>query len=86
MEYSLEGLSKTFVAHAESAEKQRLDMIDRWKDEWSSDKIPEHMQDTFNLPQALLSLVQEIDKLKRDLASANQLINMIVHTAANKDE
>lgn len=67
MEYSLEGLSKTFVAHAEAVEKQRLDMIDRWKNEYSSDKVPEHMTDPFNLPSALLFMVQEIDRLQRQI-------------------
>ena len=64
--YSLESLSKVFVAHAEGAEKQRLDMIDRWRNEWSSDKLPEHLEHTFNLPAALLFMVQEGDSLKRE--------------------
>lgn len=68
--YSLENLSKTFVEHGDAAQKQQEEMIIRWKNEYSSDKVPEHMLDPFNLPYALLSLVKEIDSLKRQLQDA----------------
>ena len=62
--YKLDWLEEKFTEHAMSAENQRLDMLDKWKNEFSSDKIPEHMQDTFNLPRALLTLVKEIRSLQ----------------------
>ena len=68
--YELDWLEEKFTDHALSAENQRLEIIDRWKNEFSSDKIPEHMQDTFNLPRALLSLVREVRSLQRLLQDA----------------
>lgn len=68
--YELDWLEEKFMDHAMSAENQRLNMIDKWKNEFSSDKIPEHMQDTFNLPQALLTLVKEIRSLQRVIQDA----------------
>ena len=68
--YELDWLEEKFTEHALSAENQRLNMLDKWKNEFSSDKIPEHMQDTFNLPRALLSLVKEIRSLRMLLQDA----------------
>lgn len=68
--YELDWLEEKFTEHALSVENQRLEMIDRWKNEYSSDKVPEHMQDTFNLPRSLLSLVREIRSLQRLLQDA----------------
>jgi hypothetical protein len=68
--YELDWLEEKFTEHALSVENQRLEMIDRWKNEYSSDKVPEHMQDTFNLPRSLLSLVREIRLLQRLLQDA----------------
>lgn len=62
--YDLESLCKAFTEHGEAAEKQREEMIIRWKNEYSSDKVPEHMLDPFSLPYALLSLVEEIKRLR----------------------
>lgn len=65
--YSLEELSRLFVSHMEDVNKHREEMIIRWKNEYSSDKVPEHMEDTFNLPGALLFMVQEIERLRNRL-------------------
>lgn len=79
--YSLENLSKAFVAHGDAAEKQQEEMIIRWKNEYSSDKVPEHMLDPFNLPYALLSMVKEIDSLKRQLEDAR--IRLFLESSAS---
>ena len=74
--YELDWLEEKFTDHALSAENQRLEMIDRWKNEYSSDKIPEHMQDIFNLPKALLSLVKEIRSLRMLLQDAQLCLSL----------
>ena len=75
--YSLESLNKTFVEHAESAEKQREEMIIRWKNEYASDKVPEHLKDPFSLPTALLFMVQEIERLQEQVKSLEKAFTRV---------
>ena len=63
--YELDWLEEKFQEHGVEAEKQREEAMIRWKNEYSSDKIPEHMVDNFNLPRALLTLVREVRSLQR---------------------
>lgn len=63
--YELDWLEEKFTEHGVAADKQREEMIIKWKNEWHSDKVPEHMTETFNLPVALLTIVQEIRSLQR---------------------
>ncbi len=65
--YELDKLSETFKRHGEEAEKSKEEMIIRWKNEYSSDKVPSQMTDTFNLPLALKSLVDEVIELRSKL-------------------
>lgn len=62
--YKIEDLEQIFTKHSHEAEKQRSDIINRHKKQYGSDSIPEHLLDPFNLPSALLSIIQEIRLLK----------------------
>lgn len=70
-------LEETFYRHTEESDKQREEAIIRWKNEYSSDKIPEHMKDEFSLPWALYSLVRKIGRLEGEVVTLrNQLRDM----------
>ena len=62
--YSLSELSEKFKGHAEAQKKMHEEMIIKWKNEYSSDKLPEALKDDFCLPEALLCMVEEIKKLQ----------------------
>jgi len=62
--YELDWLEEKFTEHGVAADKSREEMIIKYKNEWHSDKLPDHMVDPFNLPFALLTLVQEIRSLQ----------------------
>jgi len=65
--YELEFLEETFYRHAESAKKQHDEMVIKYKNEFSSDKLPDYLKDEFSLPVALLSIVEEVKRLKRKI-------------------
>ena len=79
--YELDWLEEKFKEHGAEAEKQREEAMIRWKNEYSSDKVPEHLMESFNLPNALLSMVQEIRSLQRLLQDAQ--IRLFLESSAS---
>lgn len=73
--YDLEFLEGTFYRHAEIAKKQRDEMIVKYKNEYSSDKLPDHLKDEFSLPVALLSMAEEIKKLRKELEDFKEMMS-----------
>jgi hypothetical protein len=71
--YELDWLEEKFMGHGLEADKQREEMVIRWEGECHVDKMPEHLTDTFNLPFALLTLVQEIKSLRVMLADMQRI-------------
>lgn len=78
MEKMLMGyLRDTFSRHAVEAKKMQLDMQDRWKNENSSDKLPEHLVDDFCLPEALCRMVEEIMELREEVVELKRAIKTL---------
>ena len=69
-EYGMGYLEETFKQHAEEAEKNHERVVNAWKNENSSDAIPEYLKNDFNLPLALGSIVREIIRLNNRLDDA----------------
>lgn len=67
-------LRETFSRHAEGAKKMHLDMQDRWKNENSSDKLPEHLADDFCLPEALGRMVEELIELRLEVGELRRVM------------
>lgn len=86
--YSLEELSDIFVRNAEQQEKNREELIERWKNEFGGEEIPECLKDEFSLPMALVSMIGEIEKLQRLVQDAqlSYLINSTVSSIAREEE
>ncbi len=61
--YELEELIKKFKEHAIQADKSQEEWKKSWKDNNQGGEMPDHLKDDFNLPRALGSICQEIDKL-----------------------
>jgi len=61
--YDLEQMINTFKEHA----KESVKMHEQFKQDWiksnPGEKMPNHIEDDFNFPGALLAICQEIDKL-----------------------
>lgn len=75
--YGLGYLDETFKRHSEEAQKNHERMVNAWKNENSSDAIPDHLKSDFNLPLALGSIVKEIRRLERmiqDMSLRNYMI------------
>lgn len=66
----IEDLVETFTKHEVEARRQKEEAIIRWKNEFSSDKIPESFKDEFCLPEALKVICQELLNVKRLLEDA----------------
>lgn len=64
IQYDLDWLHERFSQDVVKTEEQREEMMVRWKNEYASDKLPEHMMDTFNFPLSLKTLVYELIHLK----------------------
>ena len=62
--YTLEFLSDVFSRHAEEADKNNKRLLEQFKEMNPGEIIPDHMNDDFNLPRALASICEEIQKLK----------------------
>lgn len=67
-------LREKFEAHAIEQRKIHLDMQDRWKNENSSDKLPEHLADDFCLPEALGRMVEELIELRLEVSKLKQKV------------
>ncbi|MFI0477804.1 MAG: hypothetical protein ACH349_01585 [Candidatus Rhabdochlamydia sp.] len=63
--YDLEQLKETFLEDGQDAEKNRLEMIDRFKENYPAQLLPDHMTDSFNLSYALYSICDELSNLKK---------------------
>lgn len=88
-------LAEIFKRHAEEARVQRDQMITKWKNEFSSDDIPEYLRDEFSLPEALMGMVEELmalkienQKLRNDMiAMENHLLRyMMISSASTLDQ
>lgn len=65
--YELQELIKKFQEHAIQADKNQEEWKKSWNDNNDGAEMPDHYKDDFNLPRALGSICQEIDKLKIEL-------------------
>lgn len=65
--YDMENLEDVFKKHAKEASKRQIEQIDRWKNEYSSVDLPEHLKDTFFLSSALLYMVRELQRLRYEI-------------------
>ena len=64
MTLTIKSLLNTFSEHAIKAENNRLNRIEEFKENYPEDKIPDHMLETFNLPEALAVMCKEIIELR----------------------
>lgn len=67
-------LVETFTKHEVEARRQKEEAIIRWKNEYSSDKIPESFKDEFCLPEALKVICQELVTLRNRVDAIADMI------------
>lgn len=63
-DYRIETLSRTFLNHAEKAERKHEESVMNHRDAFPDSEIPEWMDDPFNLSRALSVMAAEIARLK----------------------
>ena len=67
--YNLDELELLFLQHADEADKNNKECIARFKENYPNDPLPDHMDDPFNLPEALAVMCGEIRKLQKKINS-----------------
>ncbi len=64
-DYRIEALISLFSKHADLSDEQHKEHVKQYKENFPNQKLPKHMQKTFNLPRALSAMAYEIVKLKQ---------------------
>lgn len=59
-------LACTFKEHGIRARAQHEEVLNRWKNEHSSDDVPDYMKDDFCLPEELCRMVEWMMELKAE--------------------
>lgn len=62
--YEIDELLRIFSKHAQLSEKQRLQNIKSFQENYPGEELPVYMKDDFNLPKAMATLCFEILQLK----------------------
>lgn len=64
-QYEMETLIKTFMDHHEKSIENNTKMIERHKEYFPNEEIPDYLKDEFSISKAFAHMAMEIQRIKR---------------------